>query len=308
MAHKKENPSQPKSKLHPRSLHRKRYDLQLLAESHPPLAEFIYENEYSDLTIDFSHPRAVRALNEALLRHYYHIHNYCLPAKFLCPPIPGRADYIHYVADWLVQHKKYDIENPTAKKIKCLDIGTGANCIYPILGTKIYDWSFVGSDVDAKAIEAATQVLISNKSLADKIEVRLQKDSKSFFKGIIRQGEKYNVSICNPPFHSSAEEAQKANLRKIKNLKQKKIKQTILNFSGTSKELWYEGGEKKFILDMIKESKAYAHACDYFTTLVSKESNLRAIHQTLRDQKVKISKQIEMGQGNKRSRIIVWGF
>jgi len=296
------------SKLHPRSLHRERYDLLLLSKSYPALAEFVYENEYDDLTIDFFDPKALRSLNEGLLKHYYHIDDYCLPSKFLCPPIPGRADYIHYIADLLSEHKAFDPKNPNTQKIKCLDIGTGANCIYPILGARLYDWSFVGSDIDPLAIESANQILRSNNNLENKIELRLQKDPKLFFEGIIKKGEKYDISICNPPFHSSAKEAQKASQRKVKNLKQKKIKQPVRNFSGTSKELWCEGGEKKFILDMIDESKTYAYACDFFTTLVSKESNLPTIHKRLRDQKAKAIKQVEMGQGNKRSRIVVWRF
>jgi 23S rRNA (adenine1618-N6)-methyltransferase len=58
-------------------------------------------NEHSIETIDFSDPEAVKSLNQALLISYYDIQmGY---SHYLCPPIPGRADYIHYIADLLAE-------------------------------------------------------------------------------------------------------------------------------------------------------------------------------------------------------------
>jgi 23S rRNA (adenine1618-N6)-methyltransferase len=36
-----------------------------------------------------------------------------------------------------------------------LDIGTGASCIYPILGQTVYQWHFVASDIDPISINTA---------------------------------------------------------------------------------------------------------------------------------------------------------
>lgn len=310
MSENKKTPPTTKSKLHSRSLHRMRYDLALLCKSYPPLSEFVYVNKYEDTTIDFFDQKAVRALNQALLKHYYKVGNYNLPPKYLFPPIPGRADYIHYIADFLVASEALDLSDKSGyqKKIKCLDIGTGANCIYPILGSSIYDWSFVGSDIDAEAIKIARSIIESNNISKKSIELRHQANPKSVFNGIIKHGEKFTISICNPPFHASAEEAHKAGLRKVRNLKQKKTKKLSLNFSGTTNELWCEGGEKKFITDMIKESKDFGDSCTYFTCLVSKETTLPAIYKAFKQVKAKSYKNIEMGQGNKTSRIVAWRF
>lgn len=299
-----------KSKLHPRNLHRQRYDLKLLSKSYPPLSEHIYVNKYEDSTIDFFDQKAVRALNQALLKHYYGIGNYDIPSKYLFPPIPGRADYIHYIADFLVANEGLDLSDKSGyqKKIKCLDIGTGANCIYPILGSSIYNWSFVGSDIDATAIASAKSIIESNNISKKSIELRHQTNPNSIFKGIIKPSENFTITICNPPFHSSAAEAHKAGLRKVRNLKQKNLKKLSLNFSGTTNELWCEGGEKRFITDMIKESKEFAGSCSYFTCLVSKEATLPAIYKTFKQVKAKSFKNIEMGQGNKTSRIVAWRF
>ena len=40
-------------------------------------------------------------LNRAILMHHYGVKSWDIPAGYLCPPIPGRADYIHSVADLL---------------------------------------------------------------------------------------------------------------------------------------------------------------------------------------------------------------
>ncbi|RTY85461.1 DUF890 domain-containing protein, partial [Staphylococcus aureus] len=92
---------QQKSELHVRNLHRSRYDFPQLIKTCPELAPFVRLNPYNDLSIDFSDPQAVKMLNKALLKHFYGIQYWDIPQDFLCPPIPGRADYIHYLADLL---------------------------------------------------------------------------------------------------------------------------------------------------------------------------------------------------------------
>jgi 23S rRNA (adenine1618-N6)-methyltransferase len=305
MSEKREHPA-VKSKLHPRNKHRGRYDFKLLIESSPELATHVGLNKYNDESIDFFNPNAVKALNKALLKHYYGIEYWDIPENYLCPPIPGRVDYIHYIADFLGTKNKGKI--PKGSKIKCLDVGVGANCIYPILGVKEYGWSFIGSDIDPVAIEAATQIISLNPGLKNKIVLRLQNEPENIFEGVLEDDERIDISICNPPFHASLEEAQSGTRRKLTNLKQSKIKQPILNFGGKQSELWVEGGERKFVTDMINQSKLFATSCFWFSTLLSKQSNLSAILQVLKQAKVEKVKTIPMGQGNKVSRIIAWTF
>ena len=293
------------NKLHPRNPHEGRYDFDVLIQTCPALASFVAENKYGDDSIDFFNPAAVKALNKALLQHYYQIENWDIPNGYLCPPIPGRADYIHYVADLLSDHSN---PIPTEKKIKCLDIGVGANCVYPIIGNKSYDWNFVGSDIDKNAINSANLIIKNNPSLNNKIELRLQENKSHIFKGIIQEDDYFNLTICNPPFHSSKEEAEAGTLRKLRNLKKKKKVKTTLNFGGKSSELWCEGGEKAFISQMIKESREFAYSCLWFTTLVSKEAHLDYIYHQLEKTTVTDYKTINVGQGNKISRIVAWRF
>ncbi len=149
----KEMDQQKKKELHPRNIHNQRYDFPNLISTCPDLKPFIAENKFGNLSLDFADPNAVKMLNKALLQHFYQLEKWDIPPGYLCPPIPGRADYIHYIADLLAESNGGNI--PKGKKIRGLDIGVGANCIYPILGNRIYHWFFIGTDVDPVSIKDA---------------------------------------------------------------------------------------------------------------------------------------------------------
>jgi 23S rRNA (adenine1618-N6)-methyltransferase len=306
MLQKKKEHSAEKSKMHPRNKNRERYDFNRLIESCPELASYVKPNLYGDESVDFADPEAVKTLNKAILLHHYGISNWDIPAGYLCPPIPGRADYIHHIADFLCRNNYGKI--PTGAAIKCFDIGIGASCIYPIIGNTEYDWSFIGSDIDPVAIESANQIIASNPGLHDNVSCKLQTNPKDFFYGIIRKDELIDLSICNPPFHASEKDALAGSLRKIHNLKLNKKAEEILNFGGQNHELWYDGGEEKFVRNMIFQSKKFASNCFCFSTLISKESNLKSVYRTLGEVEAFGVETIQMGQGNKISRIVVWTF
>jgi 23S rRNA (adenine1618-N6)-methyltransferase len=298
----------PKEKisLHLRNKHRERYDFKLLMESFPALSPFVKVNPYGDESIDFFNPIAVRMLNTALLKKYYSIDNWSIPSGYLCPPIPGRADYIHTVADLLSESNNGHV--PIGDHIKCLDIGVGASCIYPIVGSAEYHWSFTGVDIDTEALESAQRIIASNALLENRVKLRLQPDSCNIFKGVIAPDEFFDLTICNPPFHASAAEAHSGTQRKLRNLGSEKSGGPILNFGGQQHELWCDGGEARFIRDMVIQSKDFAHRCLWFSTLISKESNLKSISKVIEISGASFIRTIPMGQGNKKSRVVAWTF
>ncbi|HBI00526.1 MAG TPA: 23S rRNA (adenine(1618)-N(6))-methyltransferase RlmF [Flavobacterium sp.] len=302
----KNNTTPEKSSLHPRNKHRSRYDFEVLLLKTPELKSFIYTNEHEIETIDFSNPLAVKTLNKALLKSYYGILDWDLPEDYLCPPIPGRADYIHHIADLLAEVNQNII--PTGNNIMGLDIGVGANCIYPILGNAEYDWSFVATDIDANALENCVSIIEKNPHLNEVISLQQQVNSRYIFKDIIQPEDKFAFTICNPPFHDSKEEAAKSAARKVSNLTNQKTVNPILNFGGQNNELWCEGGELAFITQMIYESVKYPKQCFWFTTLVSKKDHLKSIYKTLNKVEASTIRTIEMNQGQKISRLVAWTF
>ena len=295
-----------KKTLHERNFHNDRYDFKALIQSEPSLNEFVKPNKYGDLSIDFANPQAVIALNKALLSFFYGVKNWSIPSDYLCPPIPGRSDYIHHIADLLAASNGGKI--PKGSNIKGLDVGIGANCIYPIVGVSVYGWSFTGSDIDEVALKSAQNIINSNESLKENIIVKLQTNSKNIFKNIISKEDKFDFTLCNPPFHKSQKDAIAGNKRKVQNLTKQVVSKAALNFGGKHNELWCEGGEVAFIKKMIKESKEFSKNCLWFTTLVSRKENLDFIYDALEDIDVLEYKTINMAHGQKISRVLAWTF
>ena len=134
-------------------------------------------------------------------------------------------------------------------------------------------------------------------------------DSLSNF-GVVVVGERFDLTMCNPPFHASMDEATKGSERKWRALGKAdpKRKLPVLNFGGQSAELWCEGGEARFVTQLIAESAHFAHKVLWFSTLVSKASNLPAIETALKKAGVLESQVVEMSQGQKQSRFVAWTF
>lgn len=284
--------------MHPNNIHNKPYNFVELTLTHSNLIPFVFTNKYGTSTIDFSNADAVLHLNKAILKSNYGLIYWNIPDGYLCPPIPGRADYIHHLADVLKDEQQKG-------EIKGLDIGVGANCIYPILGAQLYQWNMVGSDIDKNAVIAAKKNVEMNPQFSDRVVIRHQQNNANIFEGVIKVNEYFHFTMCNPPFHTSQEEATKGTLRKLKNLNNST--ELTLNFSGQANELWCNGGEALFLKRMIKQSVDFAKQVGIFTSLVSKKENLPKLLKQLN--KLKATHCIvEMAHGNKKSRFIAWKF
>jgi 23S rRNA (adenine1618-N6)-methyltransferase len=299
-----------KLSLHPRNRHRGRYDFAALSQALPALKDFLVANPFdaNELTIDFANPAAVMALNAALLKTFYGVESWNVPPGYLCPPIPGRADYVHHAADLLARDRNGNI--PRGPDIRVLDIGVGANCIYPLIGHHEYGWRFVGSDTDAVALGAAGQIVNANAGLAAAIELRLQSGKRKIFEGILASDDRFDFVLCNPPFHASARAAEAGAARKWKNLGKagNPASNPKLNFGGQAAELWCEGGEVGFVSRMVEESAQHRAQVSRFSALVSREENLPAIHTALKAVGAHRVETIAMAQGQKKSRIVAWNF
>ncbi len=279
-------------KFHKNNKHNKGYDFDFLVNKNPNLKNFITE-KFEKTTIDFYDSKAVKELNKSLLKAHYNINYWEFPDDNLCPPIPSRVDYLHYLSDII----KID------KKIKVLDIGTGASLIYPLLGTAEFGWNFVATDIDKQSLKSAKEIITKNK-LSDKIELRFQKDKSHILEGIISENDSFTFTMCNPPFYKDIFEAKQSNERKNKNLDLKNKR----NFAGKINELCYEGGEKAFVHNYLYESSKYPKASEWFTCLVSKKENVKSLQTSAKKLNVTQFKVIPMQQGNKITRVVCWSF
>ena len=291
-------------KLHPRNIHQSGYDFQRLEKASPDLKKHIIETAYGGISIDFADPEAVIELNKALLKAHYNIQNWSILKRSLCPPIPGRADYIHYAADLLAGDNNGVI--PTGSKTKVLDIGTGSSLIYPILGERLYGWSFLGTDIDINTLNHAKSLIKNNSGLSKRIVLQLQEDRTRIFDGIIREEDYFDLVVCNPPFFKSREDNWQKTSKKFHNLNKDKTKLPIQNFGGHPNELWCEGGERKFVRDMIYESMRYKKQLGWVTSLLSSKDNLKPLIAVLEYNKAAKVEVINMTQGQKAIRILAW--
>jgi 23S rRNA (adenine1618-N6)-methyltransferase len=257
--------------------------MERLCQVYPPLAPFLMTSPYAKspanvtnssdastntppppphITIRFDDPLAVRTLNAALLAADYNITGGwqdLLPPYALTPPIPGRADYVHYAADVLaaswgramekedvttdtttdpeetspVQRRQTGSHNhvvPRGPTVRCLDIGTGASLVYPLLGHAVYGWSFVASEVHNESLVAATVIATAN-GLCDVVDIRRQTKRTRILAGLLRadsddsnsddtstNNERIAMVLCNPPFYESREAFDKESTRKVQNL------------------------------------------------------------------------------------------
>jgi 23S rRNA (adenine1618-N6)-methyltransferase len=298
-----------KAGLHPRNRHPGQYDFAALVAASPALGRFVTTNRFGNRSIDFAKPAAVKALNQAILLTQYDIRQWEVPPQYLCPPIPGRADYIHHLADLLATANGGTI--PRGPMICAFDVGVGASAIYPLIGHREYGWRFVGSECDPAAMTSAQRIVRANPGLDKFITLRRQKVPLQLFAGVVKEDEHFDVAMSNPPFHASAAEAMKGTRRKWNNLGKPEAAgrgAPLLNFGGQESELWCEGGEVGFISRMISESTQVPGLCLWFTSLVSKEASLPLIVRVLQAAHVRERRVIEMTHGQKRTRIIAWTF
>ena len=279
--------------MHPKNPFAKNYDFDLLIQHYANLKDFVFLNEYGNKTIKFGDKQAVKALNKALLKAYYDI-NWDIPENNLCPPIPGRLDYLLHMADLV-----------TKPDIHLLDIGTGANLIYPILGTCHFNWQCTASEVDPDSLKNAHEIIDNNKSL-QKTDLRRQKFKSNIFLNLIQPDDAFDIVVCNPAFYRNSYEARQKNQSKVNKLQlQEKDK---LNFGGLANELWYKGGEEGFVKKMATESVQFKSQVHWFSSLVSKKDSLRNIKRAINKTQPTEVKVIDMEQGNKKSRFIAWTY
>lgn len=279
--------------------HKNNYNFEVLIDTYPKLQPFVFKNTYGNLTIDFSEAKAVRALNTAILKADYGINYWQFDDNNLTPPIPSRVAYIHLLND-LLQTCNLN------KNVQVLDIGTGANCIYPLLGQSVYNWQFVGTDVNKNSIKQAKKIIAKNQ-LEDKISIRLQNNPNQIFQGVLAKTDIFALTMCNPPFYKDEVEANSATLKKLKGLNNE-TNSVSRNFSGISNELWYKGGEKAFLHNYLYESSLFKNQCFWYTTLVSNKENVKSMYASLNKLGATTIKTLPIKIGQKKSRVVAWTF
>ncbi|PHH89873.1 hypothetical protein CDD83_5046 [Cordyceps sp. RAO-2017] len=130
-----EAPTEPKDRRF-QNLYAKPPDFKQLARCDPEFAAVTKGRE-----LDFGDPAAVMQLTKTLLKLDFGL-TIQLPPDRLCPPVPNRHSYVLWLKS-LLDTSSY---GPPGQKLLGLDIGTGASCIYPLLGCAQRPWSFIATE------------------------------------------------------------------------------------------------------------------------------------------------------------------
>ncbi|KAL6848348.1 hypothetical protein ACP4OV_021642 [Aristida adscensionis] len=307
--------------IHPRN----RYaaaapDFAALAELYPSFRPFVSVSARGRAAIDFTDFAANRELTRVLLLHDHGV-NWWIPDGQLCPTVPNRSNYIHWIEDLLSSDLIPPISSSSGR-VRGFDIGTGANCIYPLLGASLLGWSFVGSDVTDVALEWAKKNVDSNPHLAELIEIRdvisvsfssgseknsreaasdktlepvddLSRSKPPILVGVVKESESFDFCMCNPPFFESIEEA---------GLNPK------TSFGGTTEEMVCPGGELAFITQIIEDSVSLKNSFRWFTSMVGRKANLKSLISKVREVGATVVKTTEFVQGQTARWGLAWSF
>ncbi|CAL5060693.1 unnamed protein product [Urochloa decumbens] len=303
--------------IHPRN----RYaaappDFAALAELYPSFRPFVSVSDRGRASVDFTDFSATRELTRVLLLHDHGV-NWWIPDGQLCPTVPNRSNYIHWIEDLLSSNLIPPISSSSGK-VRGFDIGTGANCIYPLLGASLLGWSFVGSDVTDVALEWAKKNVESNPHLAELIEIRnanaapFPSESEAIVRenilepvedaamqkphvlvDVVKESESFDFCMCNPPFFESIEEA---------GLNPK------TSCGGTAEEMVCHGGELAFVTRIIEDSVSLKNSFRWFTSMVGRKANLKLLMTKAREAGASVVKTTEFVQGQTARWGLAWSF
>ncbi|KAG2648122.1 hypothetical protein PVAP13_1NG049100 [Panicum virgatum] len=307
--------------IHPRN----RYaaaapDFAALAELYPSFRPFVSVSERGRASVDFTDFSATRELTRVLLLHDHGV-NWWIPDGQLCPTVPNRSNYIHWIEDLLSSNLIPPVSSSSGR-VRGFDIGTGANCIYPLLGASLLGWSFVGSDVTDVALEWAKKNVENNPQLAELIEIRnanaasLSAESEAIVResirenvlepaedvamqkppvlvGVVKESESFDFCVCNPPFFESIEEA---------GLNPK------TSCGGTAEEMVCPGGELAFVTQIIEDSVSLKNSFRWFTSMVGRKANLKLLMSKARKAGASVVKTTDFVQGQTARWGLAWSF
>uniref|UniRef100_A0A7N0UVV7 U6 small nuclear RNA (adenine-(43)-N(6))-methyltransferase n=1 Tax=Kalanchoe fedtschenkoi TaxID=63787 RepID=A0A7N0UVV7_KALFE len=339
MGGKKRKRKTERASIHPRNKYAENPpDFRQLASLYASFQPYVFYSADGKAKIDWTDFNATRELTRVLLLHDHGI-SWWIPDGQLCPTVPNRSNYIHWVEDLLssdiIPNTNLDREN-----VRGFDIGTGANCIYPLLGSSLLGWSFVGSDVTDVALEWAETNVKNNPHLSELIEIRKATGEETQASNIVdddrslvaldtsKSEDGDALPSCSHTRDVQSDSSQK-NLGHLILVGVVKDGETFdfcmcnppffddmekagLNpktaCGGTSAEMACPGGEKAFILRIIEDSVVLKQSFRWYTSMVGRKVNLKFLMSKLREVGVTVVKTTEFVQGQTCRWGLAWSF
>lgn len=247
-------------------------------------------------SLNFKDPEAVRALTCTLLKEDFGL-TIDIPLERLIPTVPLRLNYIHWVED-LIGHQDAD------KRVlrRGIDIGTGASCIYPLLGSTLNGWYFLATEVDDMCFNYAKKNVEQN-NLSDLIKV-VKVPQKTLLMDALKEESEiiYDFCMCNPPFFANQLEAKGVNSRNPR-----RPPPSSVNTGGIT-EIMAEGGELEFVKRIIHDSLQLKKRLRWYSCMLGKKCSLAPLKEELKIQGVPKVTHTEFCQGRTMRWALAWSF
>jgi 23S rRNA A1618 N6-methylase RlmF len=281
---------------HPLSLYtHRRPDFAALARVHAPLRRF--------LPVDFGDPAALTELTRALLLCDFDL-SVTLPPDRLCPTVPSRLNYVLFVRDLLSRtppHLRIDPATSSYDRgsfggeegVLGLDIGCGASCIYGLLGSRLFGWRFVCSELDPVSLDVARANAAANGMAATMRFVQAPNAASCIRDCFGEADELPSLVMCNPPFFEDAGEAA-----------QHPGRHTVISAS----EAATAGGEAAFVGRIVAESLVLRRRVRLYSALCGRKSSLKPLRRQLVAAGVPLVHERRLVQGRTHRWVLAWSF
>ncbi|XP_032908848.1 RNA N6-adenosine-methyltransferase METTL16 [Catharus ustulatus] len=271
-------------------------DFAYLAGKYPEFQQHVQTTLAGRVSLNFKDPEAVRALTCTLLKEDFGL-TINIPVERLIPTVPLRLNYIHWVED-LIGHR--DAEKQTLRR--GIDIGTGASCIYPLLGATLNGWYFLATEVDDMCFNYAKKNVEQN-NLSDLIKV-VKVPQKTLLMDALKEESEiiYDFCMCNPPFFANQLEAKGVNSRNPR-----RPPPSSVNTGGIT-EIMAEGGELEFVKRIIHDSLQLKKRLRWYSCMLGKKCSLAPLKEELRVQGVPKVTHTEFCQGRTMRWALAWSF
>ncbi|XP_034025237.1 RNA N6-adenosine-methyltransferase mettl16 [Thalassophryne amazonica] len=279
--------------MHPRNRYKdKPPDFAYLASKYPEFQQHVHTSLTGHPVVNFKEPEAVRALTCTLLKEDFGL-TIEIPLERLIPTVPLRLNYIHWVEDLIDGQRK---------PRKGIDIGTGASCIYPLLGATMNGWFFLATEVDDICFDYATKNVEQN-NLSDLIKV-VKVPQKTLLMDALKEETAivYDFCMCNPPFFANQQEAKGVNSRNSR-----RPPPSSVNTGGVT-EIMAEGGELEFVKRIIHDSLQLKKRLRWYSCMLGKKCSLAPLKEELRKQGVPKVTHTEFCQGRTMRWALAWSF
>lgn len=279
--------------MHPRNRYKdKPPDFAYLASKYPDFQQHVQTSLVGRPVVNFKEPEAVRALTCTLLKEDFGL-TIEIPLERLIPTVPLRLNYIHWVEDLTDGQKQLR---------RGIDIGTGASCIYPLLGATMNGWYFLATEVDDICFDYAKKNVEQN-NMSELIKV-VKVPQKTLLMDALKEETEivYDFCMCNPPFFANQMEAKGVNSRNSR-----RPPPSSVNTGGVT-EIMAEGGELEFVKRIIHDSLQLKKRLRWYSCMLGKKCSLAPLKEELRKQGVPKVTYTEFCQGRTMRWALAWSF